>query len=1321
MPTETRSLKELFLAALAVAPAERAAWLEHECGQDAALRQRVELMLAAHDTPQSLLDRLAPEANPPESATSTPANPERAEPEECGTLVAGRYKLLEPIGEGGFGVVYMAEQKQPVRRKVALKVLKPGMDTRQVVARFEAERQALALMDHPNIAHVFDGGASAGGRPYFVMELVKGTPITDFCDQNQLTPRERLELFVPVCHAVQHAHQKGLIHRDLKPSNILVVVHDTTAIPKVIDFGIAKALGQELTDKTLFTGFAQLIGTPLYMSPEQAGQSDLDIDTRSDVYSLGVLLYELLTGTTPFTKERFKDAGYAEICRIIREEDPPRPSTRLSTLGMAASTLSTKRQSDPKRLSQLCRGELDWVVMKCLEKDRNRRYESASALAQDLERYLRDEPVHACPPSASYRLRKLARRNKGAFGMGVVLAVAVLAAVAGLVASNLSISREKQQKENALHEAEQAEGLATRRLFDSLLAQARALRQGGGVGARAESLKALDEAAALAPGLDLTGGEILELRNEAIACLSQTNLVLERQWGVFESTSRGLGFDADLRLYARGDHASGKDGDISVWRVADGQLVARIEAAVNVAESYRFYKFSPDGTRLAVRDVAKANLPRVTLWDLGHRQRLLRIEGCLEFDFHPGGCRAVAALKDGSVRLYDLKTGDQDGHFSPNLKGRSAFVCFNRQGTKLAVASDGSPEVQVWDATTLSLEKRWNLPEAFWYALAWHPGGRLLAVGTGPRIYLFDLDAVRTTVLSGHQAEVTHVAFSPDGDFLASLCWDSTARLWDVRTGRQLVSTPASVWPGPQFSRDGRHLVLRCGRVAKDFRIDPSAEYRAFPSRFGGNGGNGDLYRFGPEGRLLCVACQKGVEFWDAATGEAYGLLPLPDARSVVYDPARGHLLTTSPQGVHLWPVTRGRDGESVRLRIGPPEALAADEIPNAYCAALSRDGKTLAVCCRSQTAVVLDVPGRKILSRVTDNQVLQRVDVSPDGRWVTTAPGHGEDLVVWDARTGKQLRRWHRGSSGYARFDPQGKWLVATFGPEFRMIEAGTWQDRRTFPREGGDYLGPGAFSDDGRLLAVPDAPDKVRLTDPNTGREYATLSVPGGLNVGSSLCFGPDGTRLAVSTTDGLVHVWDLRRIRRRLAAMNLDWDAPPLPPQGDAPVPVRVEVDLGELAPARHALAGHRRVLEGNPDDFRACNDAAWIYTTGPAELRNPEEAVRLARNAVRLAPNESACLNTLGVAYYRLGRWNDAVTALQGALRADSGAALAYDLFFLAMCHHHLGEPDKARECYDRATWHWQAARNLSQAITDELVTFGAEAATLLGLPAPVPPP
>ena len=409
----------IFAAALALPPEQRAACLDQACGGDAALRHRVEVLLNAHAASDFLEAPAAPAAMP--TLQVSPPVSERA-----GDRI-GRYKLLQQIGEGGCGVVYMAEQDEPVQRRVALKVIKLGMDTKQVIARFEAERQALALMDHPNIAKVLDGGATETGRLYFVMELVRGIKITEFCDHNNLPTRERLELFMQVCRAIQHAHQKGIIHRDIKPSNILVTINDGVSVPKVIDFGIAKATQGRLTDKTLFTAFEQFIGTPAYMSPEQAVMTSLDIDTRSDIYSLGVLLYELLTGKTPFDSKELLEAGLDAMRRTIQEQEPQRPSTKLSTMVEGELTTTAKRHhTDAPKLISDVRGDLDWIVMKCLEKDRARRYETANGLASDLQRHLDQEPVNACPPSNLYRFQKLVRRNKLAFAAAAAVAASLL-------------------------------------------------------------------------------------------------------------------------------------------------------------------------------------------------------------------------------------------------------------------------------------------------------------------------------------------------------------------------------------------------------------------------------------------------------------------------------------------------------------------------------------------------------------------------------------------------------------------------------------------------------------------------------------------------------------------------------------------------------------------------------------------------------------------------------------------------------------------------------------------------------------------------------
>lgn len=444
-------IRDLFCEAIEKSStAELQTFLDTACAGDKELRGILEELLHSHHEAGKFLGGTAPgEAT---DDLSTPA--------DLSDVQIGPYTLREKIGEGGMGIVYLAEQAQPVKRKVAIKVIKAGMDSRQVIARFEAERQALALMEHVNIARVLDAGTTPSGRPYFVMELVHGVAITQFCDDNRQSLRQRLDLFVAVCHAIQHAHQKGIIHRDIKPSNVIVTFCDGRPVPKVIDFGVAKAVEQDLTEQTLLTQFGTMVGTLEYMSPEQAEFSATGVDTRSDVYSLGVLLYELLAGSTPLSVKRVKEAAFAEILRIIKDEEPPRPSTRLSESGESLASISDKRQSEPAKLTKLIRGELDWIVLKALEKDRARRYESATALAADVQRYLRDEAVHACPPSALYRFSKLVRGNKAAFATISALALVMVLAVVTLVVSNRLIRDEQTRTKEERDRAAEAQKLA---------------------------------------------------------------------------------------------------------------------------------------------------------------------------------------------------------------------------------------------------------------------------------------------------------------------------------------------------------------------------------------------------------------------------------------------------------------------------------------------------------------------------------------------------------------------------------------------------------------------------------------------------------------------------------------------------------------------------------------------------------------------------------------------------------------------------------------------------------------------------------------------
>ena len=680
MPEPRLSVREIFDEAWELPPGERQTYLDKACGSDAALRAKIEELLRSDAAAGDFL------ADPTRRGTIAVTPVAERDPDRI-----GRYKILERIGEGGCGVVYVAEQTEPVRRRVALKVIKLGMDTKQVVARFEAERQALAMMDHPNIAKVLDAGATETGRPYFVMELVRGIKITDYCDQANLSTKERLDLFIKVCQAIQHAHQKGIIHRDIKPSNILVTLHDGVPVPKVIDFGIAKATEGRLTDATVYTQLHQFIGTPAYMSPEQAEMSGLDIDTRSDIYSLGVLLYELLAGTTPFDAQELMSLGIDAMRKTIREKEPVRPSTRLATLQGDELTTAAKRRAveAPKLIHQL-KGDLDWIVMKCLEKDRTRRYETANGLMSDLKRHLENEPVVARPPSTAYRFQKMVRRNKLAFVASIAVAATL---VLGIIVSSVQAIKARRAQQEAVRQRmaaqdAQAEAVAQQQKAEEERKKAREQLR------RAEWLLYASKLTLAQTDLESGNGRLMlhylgecqeDLRGWEYRYLwNRINAKLTLAG--HEDVVSGVAFSPDGQRIATASH----DGTAQVWDAVTGRDVLAIEGRKDF--ELLSITFSPDGQRLLTcggKPAEGKGTGGAQVWDSATGQKLLDLEGhnyCVwSAAFSPDGKRIVTGAGDwaygpGEAKVWDAATGQElltlQGHsngvrsvaFSPDSK-----------------------------------------------------------------------------------------------------------------------------------------------------------------------------------------------------------------------------------------------------------------------------------------------------------------------------------------------------------------------------------------------------------------------------------------------------------------------------------------------------------------------------------------------------------------------------------------------------------------------------------------------------------------------------
>jgi WD40 repeat protein/serine/threonine protein kinase len=1068
---------------------------------------------------------------------------------------------LQKLGEGGMGIVYLAEQEEPVRRQVALKIIKAGMDSTHVIGRFEQERQALAMMDHPNIAKVLDAGTTASpksearnpkseepnpkseaadsglvsdfgfgpsdltrGRPYFVMELVKGIPITKFCDQEQLTPRERLELLVPVCQAVQHAHQKGIIHRDLKPSNVLIALYDGKPVPKVIDFGVAKATGQKLTERTLFTEVGQMVGTLEYMAPEQAELNNLDIDTRADIYALGVILYELLTGSPPFTGKQLRSAAFAEMLRIIREVEPSRPSTKLSSSAELPG-IAAKRKLEPKKLTRLMQGELDWIVMKCLEKERQRRYETANGLAMDIQRYLADEPVAAGPPSALYRFRKFARRHKGMLMTAAVVAMAVVLAVATLAVSTTLTLRANRELQQALDRERDTAERERQNAYYQRIALAEREWSANNLN---RMLQLLDECPP-----DLRGWEWYYLHRlglKVLPPLSHSEAVLHvavsRDGQRLASASRG--------------------GFVTLWDAQTGRkLLPSFKAHEGGSPSVAF---SPDGHLLATGgDTGDGT---VVLWAAETGQRLRQLEGrstgVSNIAFSPDGQRLTSVgwvessemQARGEMRIWDLTTGQRLLTIAGPEVRMMTCVAFSPDGQRLATGNVRGA-VTIWDAQTGAEQRTFHGHSQKVHCVAFSPDGRLVASGGGQTIYLSP-QAVKVWdsatgqelfTLHGHLSTIYGVAFSPDGRRLASASTDRSVKLWDLATGQETL-TLRGHFDGVRsvaFSSDGRLLAsASLDRTVRVWNAAPVYSEEANCLTVPEAGGPVTSVAFHPRHpQTVAAAYGDGrVRVWDLSSDQprCVHILTVGSGTAVsalAFSRAGQWLAAVTENELKVWNATSYQEARTIS---GDPPFFCVMFSPDEKQVAAAGFGNSLMPFPVRLWDVTNDCPPR-ILSGNT--WAVFQVAFRPDGRRLASTGADGS-VRLWDVSTEKRIDTPPLtptcGSYGLA-FSPDGQQLaVGSNDQGIRVWDTTAWQLRHEY-RDSGAVRSV-AFSPDGRRLAWGSTDSTVKIWDlPNGGTQGVNPlihTLHSHTNWVLSVAFSPDGRRIASASADGTVKIW-------------------------------------------------------------------------------------------------------------------------------------------------------------------------------------------------------
>ena len=1076
-----RSLRDIFLEAAEIEEASaRAAYLDTACAGDTALRRRLDQLLAAEAA-----------AGPPGERALDSSSPGG---ETVGARV-GRYKLLQQIGEGGCGVVFMAEQQEPVRRRVALKVIKLGMDTRQVVARFEAERQALALMDHPNIARVLDAGATDSGRPYFVMELLRGVKITDYCDQHQLDTRERLKLVKQVCQAVQHAHQKGIIHRDLKPSNILVTELDGTPIPKVIDFGIAKAVEGRLTDQTLFTAFEQFLGTPAYMSPEQAAMTAADIDTRSDIYSLGVLLYELITGRTPFDQRELLKAGLDAMRRAIRETEPQRPSTRLSTLAAADLAIAAKaRQSEAPRLISLVRGDLDWIVMKCLEKDRARRYETANGLAMDLQRHLNCEPVFARPPSRLYEFQKTLRRHKLEFAAAAALIV-VLAA--GVIVSLWEAARARRSGELVRRQSYMADmSLARQALSNNDLGRARELLRRH-VPPSGES--------------DLRNWEWRYLVDE---CQGDPHYSLKAH----SSPISNVRFLDDNQLLSTG---------IADWRTVLWDLRERRPHAVLTNHSFgggvsSVIGLAPRRQTLFYRPAWTGSRGVTSLaLDSGlESQALTAVADVVGLDVSPDQ-HLLAVANGNQVGLWNLD--QRTNQFTFPVDSLVAGAVFSPDG-RLLVIGDSSGHLDFWD---LAQHKRIGVltnETASFGLLKFSSDSRwLVNPGGAAPTRVCRIENRAWVPDFADTSFVQSAAFSPDGRTLAVVGGDSTVRLWDTATWKRRAGLRGhtDVVSSVEFSSDGRLLATgsRHGEVIVWLLDRPRvvAESVSYPQSA--------FVRVAPDGSGFArieqathvetkTAQFAEIELWSSKPLKRLGAIPTADLavrEGLLLPGGRTMALACLDGTVHLRRLGAEKEESMVQAHRAPIQNIG-----------MSLDGSTLATVATDGASDSADIRLRlwrlPQLSPAGETCLTTIVTVKPsdEGRLLAGFTGPG-DMCVWHLPLSGEAPLWRAIEAVQdvpaIAFSPDGLRVAAAVDESGGLFlwDLATHQ-RLVLARTATSYTSL-SYSRNGTRLAAGST-DGAKLFDAATGEEVFFFEMPA-----SQLAFLPDGERLLAVSADRAV----------------------------------------------------------------------------------------------------------------------------------------------------------------------------------------------------------